>query len=91
MSVHIYAPRPVRAQSIVDFDCPGPAPDRRKCGSYHAVAKFYEWHGWTVTCCYCGISFTDGYRHGVRLGARKILMLRATHSSLRETTRERDL
>jgi hypothetical protein len=86
MSVHVYAPNPVRAEAIVDFDCPGPAPDRRRCGSYHAVAKFYEWHGWTVTCCFCGSSFSNGERHGGRVRGPKLAMLRATHASLREPT-----
>ena len=74
---HIYAPK-ARSQAIVDFDCPVRAGgERRRCGSYHAVVRFYDWHDPVVHCCGCGYSWGT-----CRLRTKQLKRLRAEHAEL---------
>lgn len=83
MAVHVYAPPATRAEALTDYNCLGRCCDGRRCGSYHAVAHFIPWHGWTVTCCACGRQHEDGYWLG-RVADGRLAAIRSEHAAIRE-------
>lgn len=68
--IHVYAPAPEYEFNLLHFNCPREVTGRR-CGSRRAYGRWYEWHGATLVCWFCGQRWEDGeYMGGLRVPAQ---------------------